>query len=53
MSGNGYFTNHRNATLRDNLRIVIILNKEEVGRMVCVAIILIGKNIYIDAKLKL
>lgn len=50
MSDNSYFTNYRVVILRDNLAMVIIL---EIDGMVCVAIILFGRNLHIDARLKL
>jgi hypothetical protein len=44
-SGNGYFTNYRKiVTLRDNLRMVIILNREEIGGIDYVANVYIGNK---------
>lgn len=44
-SGNGYFTNYRKVViLRDNMGTVIILNREEIGGIDCVANVYIGNK---------
>lgn len=37
---------------KEYLGMIIILNKEKIGGMVCEVIILIGKNLYIDVTLR-